>query len=91
MRDSIRYNTFMSSKPSFTSITERACTLVGAIIPSCMEGLRLVELGQERPLKLHERIALFYNSPLCMHCNCKRDKFDKERAKLRELDHQRRA
>lgn len=81
----------MPSKPSFTSISERAFTLVGAIIPSCMEGLRLVELGQERPLKLHERIALFYNSPLCIHCNCKRDKFDKERAKLRELDRQRRA
>lgn len=81
----------MSSKHSIKSISERAATMVGAIIPSCMEGLRLVELGQERSLKLHERIALFYNSPLCIHCNCKRDKFDKERAKLRELDRQRRA
>jgi hypothetical protein len=34
---------------------------------------------------------LFYNTPLCLHCNCKRDKFDKERAKLREIDRQRRA
>ena len=81
----------MSSDPSNSSITERACALVGSVIPSCMEGLRLVELGQQRKLKLHERLALFYNSPLCLHCNCKRDKFDKERAKLREIDRQRRA
>ena len=81
----------MSSDSSSSSITERACALVGSVIPSCMEGLRLVELGQQRQLKLHERLALFYNTPLCLHCNCKRDKFDKERAKLREIDRQRRA
>jgi len=56
-----------------------------------MEGLRLVELGQQRPLKLHERLGLFYNSPLCLHCSCKRVKFDKEREKLREIERQRRA
>jgi thioredoxin-related protein len=51
-----------------------------------MEGLRLVELGQQRPLKLHERLLLIYNSPLCLHCNCKRDKFNKERAKMRAIE-----
>ena len=79
----------MSSDSS--SLTERACAIVGSVIPSCMEGLRLVELGQQRPLKLHERLGLFYNSPLCLHCSCKRVKFDKEREKLREIERQRRA
>lgn len=65
--------------------------MLGTLIPSCMDGLRLVELGQQRPLKLHERIALIYNSPLCLHCNCNRQKFNKERAKLREIERRRRA
>lgn len=81
----------MSSKPSSTSLSDRACALLGTLIPSCMDGLRLVELGQQRPLKLHERIALIYNSPLCLHCNCNRQKFNKERDKLREIERQRRA
>ncbi len=48
--------------------------------------MRLVELGQERPLSFPEKFVLAYNSPLCLHCNCNREKFDKERAVLRELD-----
>ena len=72
------------------SLSDRACEIMGALIPSCGDGLRLVELGQKRPLKLRERFALFYNSPLCLHCNCNRQKFDKERAKLREIERQRR-
>jgi len=72
-------------------MSDRACALLGTLIPSCMDGLRLVELGQQRPLKLHERIALIYNSPLCLHCNCNRQKFNKERAKLREIERRRRA
>lgn len=76
--------------PSKT-LSDRACEILGALIPSCGDGLRLVELGQKRPLKLHERIALLYNSPLCLHCNCNRQKFDKERAKLREIERERRA
>jgi hypothetical protein len=71
-------------------MTERADALLSALIPNCSDGLRLVELGQQRRLKLHERLALIYNSPLCLHCNCKREKFDKERAKLREIERQRR-
>ena len=63
--------------------------LIGKLIPSCSDGMRLVELGQKRPLKLHERFALFYNSPLCLHCNCNRQKFDKERKKLREIERER--
>ena len=50
-----------------------------------------MELGQQHPLKLHERIALIYNSPLCLHCNCKREKFDKERAQLRAIERERKA
>ena len=74
-----------------STMTDRVYALLGVLTPSCSDGMRLVELGQQRPLKLHERIALVYNSPLCLHCNCKREKFDKERAKLRELDRQRRS
>lgn len=47
--------------------------------------MRMVERGQERPLKLGEKFVLFYNSPLCLHCNCNRAKFDEERAKMRAL------
>lgn len=58
---------------------------LGAVVPSCGTALSLVEQGQQRPLKLHEKFVLVYNSPLCLHCNCKREKFDKERAKMREI------
>jgi hypothetical protein len=81
----------MPKKKPSTTMTDRIGAVMGVLIPSCMEGLRLVELGQQRPLKLHERLVLFYNSPLCLHCNCNREKFDKERAKLRELDRERRS
>ena len=80
----------MNDKPSTTTLTDRIGIFMGAVIPSCMEGLRLVELGQQRPLKLRERLVLLYNSPLCLHCNCKRDKFNKERDKMRVLDRERR-
>jgi hypothetical protein len=81
----------MPKKTPPTTMTDRIGAVMGLLIPSCMEGLRLVELGKQRPLKLHERLVLFYNSPLCLHCNCNREKFDKERAKLRELDRERRS
>ena len=76
--------------PSKT-LSDRACEIMGTLIPSCGDGLRLAELGQQRPLKLRERFALLYNSPLCLHCNCNRQKFDKERAKFREIERERRA
>jgi hypothetical protein len=80
----------MTDKPSNTTLTDRLGALMGAVIPSCMEGLRLVELGQQRPLKVRERLVLFYNSPLCLHCNCKREKFNKERDKMRAIERERR-
>jgi hypothetical protein len=80
----------MSNAPQDKTLTDRAYAVLGMLIPSCTAGLRLVELGQQRPLKLHERLALVYNSPLCLHCSCKRDKFDKERAKLRAMEKERR-
>ena len=74
------------NKKSSRSASDRFFDLIGGIIPSCGPALRLVELGQERPLSFPEKFVLAYNSPLCLHCNCNREKFDKERAVLRELD-----
>ena len=79
-----------TTETSSKSLSDRTCEILGKLIPSCGDGLRLVELGQERRLKLRERFALLYNSPLCLHCNCNRQKFDKERAKMREIERQRR-
>ncbi len=62
---------------------------MGSLVPNCGTALRLVELGQERPLSLRERFILAYNSPLCLHCNCNRGKFDKARSVLREIDQER--
>ena len=59
---------------------------VGAVVPSCGPALRMVERGQERPLKLGEKFVLLYNTPLCLHCNCNRAKFKEERAKMRAID-----
>ena len=80
----------MTDKSESASATDRIGAVFGALIPCCMEGLRLVELGQQRPLRLRERLWLIYNSPLCLHCNCKRDKFNKEREKMRAIQRQRR-
>ena len=63
---------------------------VGAIVPSCGPALRMVERAQERPLKIGERVVLFYNSPLCLHCSCNRAKCKEERAKMKKLDAERR-
>ena len=59
---------------------------VGAVVPSCGPALRMVERGQERPLKLSEKFVLLYNTPLCLHCNCNRAKFKEERAKMRAIN-----
>lgn len=79
----LRLIRIMGDKKSFE---DRAYAAIGAVIPSCAVALDLVEKGKERPLKLHERLRLFYNSPLCLHCNCNRDKFDKERARMKEIE-----
>ena len=59
---------------------------VGAVVPSCGPALRMVERAQERPLKIGERVILFYNSPLCIHCSCNRAKFKEERAKAKKSE-----
>ena len=62
---------------------------VGAVVPSCGPALRMVERGQERPLKIGEKFVLFYNTPLCLHCSCNRAKFKEEKAKMRAMDFKR--
>lgn len=73
------------NKTSQRGIADRAFDLVGAIVPSCGSAMKMVELGQTRRLSLREQFVLLYNSPLCPHCRCNREKFDKERAKMREI------
>lgn len=81
----------MSDLTPKPSTTDRIYGILGAIFPNCGDALRMVEIGQERPLKAHERFVLAYNSPLCLHCNCKREKFDKEREKYRAAEATRKA
>lgn len=64
-------------------------SILGAVVPGCGNALRLVELGQKRPLTLRERFVLKYNSPLCLHCNCKRETFDEELKRMREIEEKR--
>ncbi|MEO0508521.1 MAG: hypothetical protein AAF065_01520 [Verrucomicrobiota bacterium] len=78
-----------SSKPSKRSATDLFFDTLGAVVPSCGPALKMVELGQERPLSLSERFVLTYNSTLCLHCNCNRRKFGEERAKMREAERER--
>ena len=73
------------ARKSKRSATDIFFDTVGAIVPSCGPALRMVERGQERPLKLSEKFVLFYNTPLCLHCSCNRAKFKEERAKMREI------
>jgi len=73
------------------TLADRAFDVIGAVVPSCGSALKMVELGKERPLSLREKFVLTYNSPLCPHCRCNREKFNKERAKMREISTQRRS
>ena len=73
------------------SLIDAVYNFLGILFPNCRDSLNLVEKGQERPLKWHEKFALKYNSPLCMHCNCNREKFDKEYEKLKALEAKRKA
>lgn len=73
-----------SVKPSKRSAADAFFDTVGAVVPSCGPALRMVELGQQRPLSVKERFVLTYNSTLCLHCNCNRRKFNEEREKMRE-------
>jgi len=76
-------------KKSNRAVGDAVYDFVGQLVPSCSTALRLVELGQERPLTLREKFVLKFNSPLCLHCNCKRETFDKELAKMHELEAER--
>ncbi|MGB0743718.1 MAG: hypothetical protein ACPGSB_04255, partial [Opitutales bacterium] len=75
-----------SDKTSKRSATDLFFDAVGAVVPSCGPALRMVELGQQRPLSLKERFVLTYNSTLCLHCNCNRRKFNEEREKMRVVE-----
>jgi hypothetical protein len=75
--------------PARRSAADVVYGVLGAVVPSCGTALRLVELGQERSLTLRERFVLKYNSPLCLHCNCNREKFDKELSLMREIEEKR--
>jgi hypothetical protein len=77
-----------SGKPTKRSAADLFFDTVGAVVPSCGPALRMVELGQQRPLSPKERFVLTYNSTLCLHCNCNRRKFNEERAKMREAQSQ---
>jgi len=79
-----------SGKTQKRSATDLFFDAVGAVVPSCGPALRMVELGQERPLSVKERFVLTYNTPLCLHCNCNRRKFREEREKMREIEAERR-
>ena len=74
-----------SGKPNKRSAADIFFDTVGAVVPSCGPALRMVELGQQRPLSVKERFVLSYNSTLCLHCNCNRRKFNEEREKMREI------
>ncbi len=73
------------------SLVDAIYNFLGIIFPNCRDALKLVEKGQETPLKWHEKFALKYNSPLCLHCNCNREKFDKEYGKLKNAEAERTA
>ncbi len=79
-----------SGKTSKRSAADVFFDTLGAVVPSCGPALRMVELGQQRPLSLKEHLVLAYNSPLCLHCNCNRRKFNEERAKMRVIEAERR-
>ena len=64
------------------SLADRIYNAVGTVVPNCEPALRMVEIGQKRPLKLKEKFVLFYNSPLCPHCSCNREKFKEGKAKM---------
>ena len=64
------------------SLADLAYDAVGTVIPNCESALRMVEIGQRRPLTLKEKFVLIYNTPLCPHCNCNREKFIEEKAKM---------
>lgn len=73
----------MSDKPDYkSSLVDMIYNAVGTVVPNCEPALRMVEIGQKRPLKLKEKFVLLYNTPLCPHCNCNREKFKEGKTKM---------
>ncbi|MGJ8651310.1 MAG: hypothetical protein ACSHX4_13200 [Opitutaceae bacterium] len=72
-------------KKNRRGFADTAFDMIGAVVPSCGSALKMVEVGKTRSLSLREQFVLLYNSPLCPHCRCNREKFDKERAIMREI------
>ena len=64
------------------SLADLIYNAAGTVVPNCESALRMVEIGQRRSLTLKERFVLIYNTPLCPHCNCNREKFIVEKAKM---------
>ena len=77
--------TSVAKKKRKSTLSDAVFDAMGSVVPSCGTALRLVETGQRRPLSLRERFVLLYNSPLCPHCQCNREKFEKERARMRDI------
>ena len=59
---------------------------LGKLLPTCYTALDIAEQGIKRPLKLHDKIRLKYNSRLCLYCNCAQDRFDCAMEKLKKAD-----
>lgn len=77
------------AKKSTRSAGGAAYDFLGHLMPNCSTALRVVKLGQERSLSLREKFVLRYHSPLCLHCNCKRETFDGQLEKMRALQAER--
>ena len=64
---------------------------INRLLPNCYRALDLAERGLKRPLKLHEKVGLKYNSHLCLHCSCAENKFKTAMGKLREAEAERKS
>jgi len=48
--------------------------------------LHLSETGQQRPLKLVEKLLLHYHRPLCPFCACNKNKFESLEKKRKQAE-----
>jgi len=56
------------------------------ILPNCRMALHLSETGQQRPLKLVEKLLLHYHRPLCPFCACNKNKFESLEKKRKQAE-----
>ncbi len=75
--------------PPKRNLADQAFGLLGAMVPSCGSAMKMAKLGQQRPLSVREHLVLLYNSPLCPHCRCNREKFELARQKMRQTQRRR--